>query len=317
LVRENASGLKSQERERFCKAVIALKNETESGRSLNRYDEFVAIHLGVIDRIRNGNAIFDGGHGGPAFFAWHREYICRYEQALKSVDPTVSLPYWNWSSGDESDTREIFTEDFMGQADNSSNQGRITEGYFAKNQNTFNPKGWEIHPELDAPPWWKDTGFGSTLTRNPDLLANINDLMNIGQTAMNSLNEDNFHQFRPGLETPHGSVHMWIEGHMTSMASPNDPIFFLHHANVDRLWDLWEKNHPGPDNYNPNDTGRYGHGIDDPMWPWDGKNNTTTRARGADSNIPLEDLIPDFSDNDVVKPRDVIDHRSGCERYNS
>ena len=28
---------------------------------------------------------------------------------------------------------------------------------------------------------------------------------------------------------------------MTDMLSPVDPIFFLHHANMDRLWDVWER----------------------------------------------------------------------------
>ncbi|MFV2064736.1 MAG: tyrosinase family protein [Chloroflexota bacterium] len=33
--------------------------------------------------------------------------------------------------------------------------------------------------------------------------------------------------------------------------SPNDPIFFLHHANVDRIWASWQVANPGPDNYLP------------------------------------------------------------------
>jgi hypothetical protein len=31
-------------------------------------------------------------------------------------------------------------------------------------------------------------------------------------------------------------VHRWVNGNMVSMASPNDPVFWLHHANIDRLW---------------------------------------------------------------------------------
>lgn len=39
---------------------------------------------------------------------------------------------------------------------------------------------------------------------------------------------------------PHGIVHNNIGGDMASMASPNDPIFFLHHAFMDRLWARWQ-----------------------------------------------------------------------------
>ncbi|KAI0217563.1 hypothetical protein L0F63_000293 [Massospora cicadina] len=36
-------------------------------------------------------------HGVPAFFPWHREFLRSYELALQKVDPSVVLPYWDWS----------------------------------------------------------------------------------------------------------------------------------------------------------------------------------------------------------------------------
>ena len=36
--------------------------------------------------------------------------------------------------------------------------------------------------------------------------------------------------------TPHNTVHNTIAGDMATMLSPRDPIFFLHHANIDRIW---------------------------------------------------------------------------------
>jgi tyrosinase len=38
---------------------------------------------------------------------------------------------------------------------------------------------------------------------------------------------------------PHNPVHNLIGGEMANMTSPRDPIFFLHHANIDRLWNAW------------------------------------------------------------------------------
>lgn len=50
---------------------------------------------------------------------------------------------------------------------------------------------------------------------------------------------------------PHNKVHNCIGGvgaidpgpygNMTNFLSPVDPIFFLHHANMDRLWDVWTR----------------------------------------------------------------------------
>ncbi|HEX5306829.1 MAG TPA: tyrosinase family protein [Dyella sp.] len=47
--------------------------------------------------------------------------------------------------------------------------------------------------------------------------------------------------FEPAFETlPHNPVHNIIGGAMGSVTvSPRDPIFWLHHANVDRLWAAW------------------------------------------------------------------------------
>lgn len=46
--------------------------------------------------------------------------------------------------------------------------------------------------------------------------------------------------FEPSFESaPHNLVHNIIGGVMADMVSPTDPIFWLHHANVDRLWVAW------------------------------------------------------------------------------
>jgi len=89
-----------------------------------------------------------------------------------------------------------------------------------------------------------------------------------------------------------------VGGHMLAMTSPNDPIFFLHHANVDRLWAKWQINHPGDSNYPT--TGNSGHALNDLMWPWDGGASSTNSAR-AQPFMPLVDAT------DLRRPRDVLD----------
>lgn len=68
----------------------------------------------------------------------------------------------------------------------------------------------------------------------------------------------------PGQLTLHNVVHTWVGGVITPnaegprvfgtmtvpLASPNDPVFFLHHANIDRLWAEWQQVH-GYDSYQP------------------------------------------------------------------
>src|SRR4029077_12843491 len=38
---------------------------------------------------------------------------------------------------------------------------------------------------------------------------------------------------------PHNMVHNNIGGWMPSAVSPRDPIFFMHHCNIDRIWAVW------------------------------------------------------------------------------
>ena len=81
------------------------------------------------------------------------------------------------------------------------------------------------------------------------------DIWNFQRGTMNA--------FEPQLESaPHNPVHNLIGGEMANMTSPRDPIFFLHHANIDRLWHAWAlpdgKGIPGTSNpYNASTSNPY------------------------------------------------------------
>ena len=86
----------------------------------------------------------------------------------------------------------------------------------------------------------------------------------------------------PGTSTRftlHNLVHPWVggvislgdprtamRGTMILSTSPNDPVFFLHHANVDRLWAMWQARHPG-ETYEPK-SGQPANSADSPMTPF-------------------------------------------------
>ena len=79
--------------------------------------------------------------------------------------------------------------------------------------------------------------------------------------------------FRPALEYYfHDTIHM-IVGRMSdkgqetwgmgSLASPNDPLFYLHHCNLDRIWAKWQVEHGFK--YAPENGGPPGHNLKDDM----------------------------------------------------
>ncbi|WMI68289.1 tyrosinase family protein [Mangrovimonas sp. YM274] len=43
----------------------------------------------------------------------------------------------------------------------------------------------------------------------------------------------------------HAGAHRWVGGAMPTTLSPRDPIFYLHHTFIDKLWDDWETANPG------------------------------------------------------------------------
>jgi len=53
-----------------------------------------------------------------------------------------------------------------------------------------------------------------------------------------------------GLEGVHNGVHDWfdhsVDSTMNTIAIASaDPIFWMHHANIDRIWARWQFNNPG------------------------------------------------------------------------
>lgn len=61
-----------------------------------------------------------------------------------------------------------------------------------------------------------------------------------------------FNAFQATLEgAVHGSVHDAVGGTMAGSSSPGDPLFFLHHANLDRLWAEWQTTHASQKPPNP------------------------------------------------------------------
>lgn len=79
-VRKEVRTLTRGERQRFVAAVAAL---VASG----VYAQFVPIHA------------MWGAHGRASFFPWHRLYLLEFEEALREVDPRVSLPFCTFCAG--------------------------------------------------------------------------------------------------------------------------------------------------------------------------------------------------------------------------
>ena len=58
--------------------------------------------------------------------------------------------------------------------------------------------------------------------------------------AVKALDRSQPNSFESKIEaTPHNNIHNLVGGKMATMQSPQDVLFWLHHANVDRMWAAW------------------------------------------------------------------------------
>ena len=79
---------------------------------------------GVVDRFASDHdAFFHVAHHSSHFLPWHREFLRRFEDALRTFHPDVSVPYWN-STADTSPSAPLWDNAFLGQFDAAWGLGR-------------------------------------------------------------------------------------------------------------------------------------------------------------------------------------------------
>ncbi|KAL3925871.1 MAG: hypothetical protein SGILL_000120 [Bacillariaceae sp.] len=194
--------LSCSEQDTYLDALEALK---QSG----VYDDFVRTHIWMAD----------DSHGVDEFLPWHRWYIYQFENAIREVsqDPCITLPYWDWEqdAGDESDSL-VFDRATFGWYERDCNWRTENSGCLRR----------EYNGRFD---FW-------SIRRVLGLVTSFDQYTDDWRGDSRRTNG-----FRAALEgSCHAAPHQYIGEDMDSMRSPNDPLFFLHHANVDRIWAIWQ-----------------------------------------------------------------------------
>jgi hypothetical protein len=153
------------------------------------------------------------------------------EAQLQKKNKDAFVPYWNWIEGGIPD----WVVDFKPQVPKVKD---ISEG---KTVDVDNDRKFD--PSKAAPKKW------------PPTKKDIDDL----------LAKDRYETFTAALESyPHNAGHRVLGYPMTSLRSPAEPIFWMHHAQVDRVWASWQKSNKG-------ETPKFLTGKDAKMDPWDAR----------------------------------------------
>ncbi|KAF5684317.1 monophenol monooxygenase [Fusarium circinatum] len=218
LVRKEWRTLSTKDKHEYINAVKCLATKSSQTGNIyagakSRYDDFQVSHIVNTDFI----------HYVGFFQAWHRMFIAQYEKDLRSLCCySGAQPYWDTPVAGR------------------TGGGCVTNGPFAEGE-------FEVH-----------AGPDNSTAYNPRCLARDISaeygVSKLNQTMVDwTLGAKDFFEFDQrvqggnGAESQgyHGGGHLSIGGSLGEMgdmySSPGDPIFWLHHTNVDRLWDKWQR----------------------------------------------------------------------------
>ena len=219
-IRKEFRDMSRAEWSRFKRALLKLMGEPAPSQN-NAEDPSLPPPTSMAFWTRLHLASVPHAHGTPQFLPWHRLFVHKFEQALRTIDPTVTLPYWDWSlDAPNPAASPIWSLFYLGSV--YSEEGdctnfpslKVPRPHCLKRRRLFS---YQSERSGAAP-------FYSSRT----LRAVVEDM---------SLSYD---RFRALIElAPHNMVHVAVggpQGDMSFMSSPNDPLFWLHHAFIDKLW---------------------------------------------------------------------------------
>jgi len=224
------------------------------------YDDFVYIHMDLNWKI----------HFTGLFLPWHRYYLQYFEDSLiEKCGYKGVQPYWDWTE----DAHDMYNSAFF---DNSSSgvggwghpdtDFQITSGGF-KDQVRAYPiphyirRNFSLYP-FSNPAVLPPFGNDPNAPPSPTTVA-INGSMtkqNVDSLIANYTGD--YFGFQTYFESSGGAhigAHLIMGGDMTGTCpkaaigpncvtgpkwTPNDPLFFLHHAFVDKIWNDWQRRDP-------------------------------------------------------------------------
>ena len=287
-VRKNANNLTDAERDRFLSA-FAILNDHGRG----KFRDFRDMHT---------EASSDEAHFRPGFLPWHRAYLLDLERELQQIDPSVALPYWKF----DEPAPNLFSREFVG-VPNGLGRVQFEPGNPLESWTTDGVAGIERFPLFNTNTSPAGLPTGQTVSNETDTLG----LGNV------------YADFVRMERNPHGRAHVSFTGFIQDIhTAARDPLFFLLHTNVDRLWTKWQwllgrfdttdpAAYPLLGSAGTAGADRVGHNRDDFMWPWEGDEDPPRPPTAPGGKFPASPTEkapgPTPTVGDMIDYRGLID----------
>ncbi|MGI5127966.1 tyrosinase family protein [Pseudonocardia sp. CA-107938] len=268
---------------------IAGASPAVGPRPLSTYDVFVLWHYRTMMTATPSGAARNAAHQGPVFLPWHRLMLMLLEANIARVlgRPEFGLPYWDWAHDgelppDAQPEADLWT-DPDGIGGDGDGNGEVQDGKFgagtAFRVAVVSDRAGNLFA-VDRPLRRRLRSVRPQSTQRWRLptKAAVGATLNATRYDGDPWDSDSRTSgFRNGVEgwqqslagppNLHNLVHVWIGGDMGPATSPNDPVFYLNHCNVDRIWAAWQAM-PGNRDYLPGDTASatlFRHRPSDPL----------------------------------------------------
>ena len=158
------------------------------------------------------------------FFPWNRYFLVEYENLLRLVDSSLTIPYWDWSLLPLTPYDSAVFDPITGFG-NSKNETTncVTSGPFREGE-------FEVAPSA---------GGGCLLRLYNDFIYPNRGLI---EREVLSIEAEDFNTFHSSLLVfLHSNLRCFVGGHMCGRDSANDPLYLLHLARVDLVLDRWQR----------------------------------------------------------------------------
>ncbi|KAL0572641.1 hypothetical protein V5O48_009315 [Marasmius crinis-equi] len=267
--RQEWRALNETQRLEYIDAIRCLQTLPSTGlvkkEAKTRYDDFMATHIILSDEI----------HLVGQFLPWHRFFMRLFEKALQDECGYRGMnPYWNWTLDITEGMDSFVASPVFDPVYGFGGNGKDIPGYQGQFGNFSEVPGWSPNTTTGGG-CIQDGPFASyNLSLGPGPILNIDRCIERAFTSSflftftkeqiaNATVLPTFELFRIELEgtpvtptaKPHDGMHYTLGGDMTnSYSSPGDPLFYLHHPTIDKIW--WEWQMADPENRLYEVTGR-------------------------------------------------------------
>jgi tyrosinase len=263
--------------------------------AINRFDDFQAVHNSQTPYI----------HWVGHFTLWHRYFVATYEKALKEeCGYTGGQPYWDWSQDAEPQnptSTRIFDSEIW-QPDTGFGGNGVWVERNASN-NPFGIVGGTGGGCVKNGPFTADkftVNFPTPGCLKRDFVPTLINVWADRKLVQQVLDQPNYRAFarkvegEPTFAVPniHGSGHFGVGGALGTAGSaensPGEPVFYLHHGNIDHIFWTWQQK----------DLKNRLHDVDGNIVPqeWNGAGGNVTLDFQVGlgklaPNVPLKDLL--------------------------